>query len=53
MKINREQMYDLNKQVYEKLEQKKFIEYYITSVHEKLASSGVTRQALVAPRKYQ
>ena len=41
MKLNREQMYDLYKQVYEKLEQKeKFIEDYITSLHQKLSSLG-------------
>ena len=41
MKLNREQMYDLYEQVYEKLEQKeKFIEHYITSVHQKLSSLG-------------
>ena len=41
MKLNREQMYDLYKQVYEKLEQtEKFIEDYITSVHQKLSSLG-------------
>ena len=41
MKLNREQMYDLYKQVYEKLEHKeKFIEDYITSVHQKLSSLG-------------
>ena len=34
-------MYDLYKQVYEKLEQKeKFIEDYITSLHQKLSSLG-------------
>ena len=41
MKLNREQMSDLYKQVYEKLEQKeKITEDYITSVHQKLSSLG-------------
>ena len=41
MKLNREQMYDLYKQVYEKLEHKeKFIEDYIDSVHQKLSCLG-------------
>ena len=41
MKLNREQMHDLYKQVYEKFEQKqKFIEDYITSIHQKLSSFG-------------
>ena len=41
MQLNREQIYDLYKQVYENLEQKeKFIEDYITSVHQKLSSLG-------------
>ena len=41
MKLNREQMYDLYKLVYENLKQKeKFIEDYITSVHQKLSSLG-------------
>ena len=41
MKLNREQMFDLYKPIYEKLEQKeKFIEDYITSVNQKLSSLG-------------
>ena len=41
MKLNREQMYDLYKQVYEKLERKEmFIDDYITSVHQKLSRPG-------------
>ena len=41
MKLSREEMYGLYKQVYEKLEQKeKFIEDYITSAHQKLSSLG-------------
>ena len=41
MKLNREQMYGLYKKIFEKLKHKeKFIEDYITSVHQKLSSLG-------------
>ena len=55
MKLNWEQIYDLDKQVYEKLERKeKFIEDLTLLLSTKnYPASGVTTQALVAPRKSQ
>ena len=54
MKLNREQMYDLYKQVYAKLEQKeKLLMITLLLSTKKHPASGVKRQALVAPRRYQ
>ena len=54
MKLNWEQICDLYKQAYEKSEQKeKFIEDYITSVHQKLSSLGSNGASSSCTTQYQ